>query len=163
MTSEPIMSMRQPMRKRRYSVTSFMVDPMVAPSRWETVLLFNNVSHWLGASLESPLVISHWLGAYTEWFPCQCVTRSQWIEKSIASYVQTMTQNSQTYATGVIVSNIGLSVWLRNMGRVIWWLRVKYMLILNDTSPSAIEKNVLDEWLYQSLLSTTSSELNPLY
>ena len=31
------------------------VDSRVAPSQWETALLCNDVSHWLGASLESAL------------------------------------------------------------------------------------------------------------
>ena len=30
-------------------------DSRFAPSQWETALLCNNVSHWLGPSLESPL------------------------------------------------------------------------------------------------------------
>ena len=30
-------------------------DSGFAPSQWETALLFNDVSHWLGASLESVL------------------------------------------------------------------------------------------------------------
>ena len=30
-------------------------DSRFAPSQWETVLLCNDVSHWLGANLESPL------------------------------------------------------------------------------------------------------------
>ena len=32
-------------------------DSTFAPSQWETVLLCNNVSHWLGANLESVLLI----------------------------------------------------------------------------------------------------------
>ena len=31
---------------------------MFAPSQWETALLCNNVSHWLGTSLESALVFN---------------------------------------------------------------------------------------------------------
>ena len=36
-------------------------DSRFAPSQWETALLCNEVSHWLGASLESALL--HW------WYP----------------------------------------------------------------------------------------------
>ena len=46
-----------------YSVTSipficYMADSRFAPSQWET-LLCNDVSHWLGASLESALYVLH--------------------------------------------------------------------------------------------------------
>ena len=34
-------------------------DSRFAPSRWETALLCNDVSHWLGASLETALVQNH--------------------------------------------------------------------------------------------------------
>ena len=34
------------------------VDSRFAPSQWETVLLCNDVSHWLGASLESSLWVN---------------------------------------------------------------------------------------------------------
>ena len=37
-------------------------DSRFAPSQWETPLLCNNVSHWLGASLESGLIL--WLCWY---------------------------------------------------------------------------------------------------
>ena len=40
------------------------VDSRFAPSQWETVLLCNDVSHWLGASLESALLM--------EWHKLQC-------------------------------------------------------------------------------------------
>ena len=35
----------------------FRVDFRFAPSQWETVLLCNNVSHWLGTSVESALYL----------------------------------------------------------------------------------------------------------
>ena len=35
-------------------------DFRFAPSQWETALLCNDVSHWLGASLESALITSMW-------------------------------------------------------------------------------------------------------
>ena len=35
-------------------------DSRFAPSQWETALLCNNVSHWLGASLESALEVVVW-------------------------------------------------------------------------------------------------------
>ena len=33
----------------------YRADPRFAPSQWDTALLCNNISHWLGASLESAL------------------------------------------------------------------------------------------------------------
>ena len=38
-------------------------DSRFKPSQWETVLLCNNVSYWLGASLESPLI---WWGVWCD-------------------------------------------------------------------------------------------------
>ena len=38
----------------------FRADSRFAPSQWEMVLLCNNVSHWLGASLESALYMIVW-------------------------------------------------------------------------------------------------------
>ena len=35
-------------------------DSKFAPSQWETALLCNNISHWLGTKLESALPISTW-------------------------------------------------------------------------------------------------------
>ena len=35
----------------------FRVDSMFAPSQWETALLCNDDSHWLGVSLESALIL----------------------------------------------------------------------------------------------------------
>ena len=36
---------------------SYRADSMFAPSQWEMALLCNDVSHWLGSSLESALII----------------------------------------------------------------------------------------------------------
>ena len=33
-------------------------DPRFAPNQWETALLCNDVSHWLGANLESALIMA---------------------------------------------------------------------------------------------------------
>ena len=38
-------------------------DSRFAPSQWETALLCNDVSHWLGANLKSALYIRHQTGA----------------------------------------------------------------------------------------------------
>ena len=35
--------------------TIYRADFRFAPSQWETALLYNDASHWLGASLESAL------------------------------------------------------------------------------------------------------------
>ena len=41
-----------------YTNCLYRADSRFAPSQWETVLLCNHVSHWLGASLESALSVS---------------------------------------------------------------------------------------------------------
>ena len=41
-----------------HSAQVTMKDSRLAPSQWETALLCNDVSHWLGANLESALRIS---------------------------------------------------------------------------------------------------------
>ena len=41
------------------------VDSRFAPRQWETVLLCNDVSHWLGASLESSLIFDYLATKYT--------------------------------------------------------------------------------------------------
>ena len=41
----------------------YWVDSRFAPSQWETAILRNDVSHWLGANLESaPLCLCYWTG-----------------------------------------------------------------------------------------------------
>ena len=49
----------------------FRTDSRSAPSQWETSLLCNDVSHWLGTNLESALLIdyrlSYILGTLTHW------------------------------------------------------------------------------------------------
>ena len=54
------------------------VDSRFAPSQWETALLCNTVSHWLGARLESALPVTQLLlgnltvsSAACWWFPSQ--------------------------------------------------------------------------------------------
>ena len=61
------------------SEASHRADSRFALSQWETVLLCNNVSHWLDANLESALlsltgawsckceVYTHWAEGYAEW------------------------------------------------------------------------------------------------
>ena len=38
----------------------FRADPRFVPSQWETALLCNDISHWLGAILESALFLIFW-------------------------------------------------------------------------------------------------------
>ena len=42
---------------RRFKIMPLRADSWFAPSQWETALLYNDVSHWLGASLESGLIL----------------------------------------------------------------------------------------------------------
>ena len=49
---------------------SCRVDSRFAPSQWETVLLFNDASHWLGTNLESTLLLpifGSWVTGDYEW------------------------------------------------------------------------------------------------
>ena len=51
-------------------------DSSCAPSQWETALLCNDVSHWLGTSLESALSTLHTKRQHSAmWkvFPCQTI------------------------------------------------------------------------------------------
>ena len=41
------------------SARIFRADCKFVPSQWETVFLCNDISHWLGASLESDLILLH--------------------------------------------------------------------------------------------------------
>ena len=43
-----------PLRTHRRTITR--ADSRFAPSQWATALLYNDVSHWLGASLEAALI-----------------------------------------------------------------------------------------------------------
>ena len=40
-------------------LSEFRADSRIVPSQWEMALLCNNVSHWLGANLESALELIH--------------------------------------------------------------------------------------------------------
>ena len=53
------------------SLTQCIIDPRFAPSQWETVLLSNDVSHWLIASLEPAL---QWIENLSDWndLPITC-------------------------------------------------------------------------------------------
>ena len=60
--------------KREMLVCVFLAydraDSRFAPSQWETALLRNDVSHWLGASLESALIWSWWFSTWLLWLNC---------------------------------------------------------------------------------------------
>ena len=45
------------------TATNYRADFMFAPSQWETALLCNDVSHWLGASLEFTLTHMRYTGS----------------------------------------------------------------------------------------------------
>ena len=49
------------------NISLFRADSRFAPSQWEMVLLCNDVSHWLGASLESALLLSDKYQASCTW------------------------------------------------------------------------------------------------
>ena len=51
-------------------------DSRYVPSQWETALLYNDVSHWVGASLESALVLWYKSPSFERFLPerYECVT-----------------------------------------------------------------------------------------
>ena len=49
------------------SAIIFRADSRFAPSQWETALLCNAVSHWLGTSLESILVLKNQFSSLATW------------------------------------------------------------------------------------------------
>ena len=53
-SSEPQMSWKEALYAYQWVLRA---DSRFAPSQWETALLCNDVSHWLGANLESTLVL----------------------------------------------------------------------------------------------------------
>ena len=61
-----ILGLRPASERRRYFVTASLfgwvqawADSRLVPSQWETALLCNDVSHWLGTSLKSALYYIH--------------------------------------------------------------------------------------------------------
>ena len=61
-------------------------DSRLALSQWETALLCNDVSHWLGANLESALYSlkqSTWNCVHILWDILLCITQSQLINVSM--------------------------------------------------------------------------------
>ena len=50
---------RQPSRRAGSWQPYYMADTRVGPSQWETSLQSNTVSHWLGASLESAMILCY--------------------------------------------------------------------------------------------------------
>ena len=58
----------------------FRDDSRFAPSQWETVLLCNTVSHWLGASLESALALCKTAetSLLTQWSYCSLAQSHQY-------------------------------------------------------------------------------------
>ena len=46
----------------------FRIDSRLAPSQWETSLQSNTVSHWLGANLESALVLMDEIHVWQIWW-----------------------------------------------------------------------------------------------
>ena len=53
------------------------VDSRVVPSQWEMILLCNDFSHWLGASLESAVHCGNKYGANTVWHTISQISYSR--------------------------------------------------------------------------------------
>ena len=65
-------------------------DSRFAPSQWETALLCNDVSHWLGTGLESALRMHTWL---VEW---------EYVNSDTLSFFYCFLQHILEYTTSVI-------------------------------------------------------------
>ena len=69
-----ITTIKQTITKHVHSSYDFTGLILVSPSQWETALLCNGVSHWLGENLESALwyIVSNvtWLAAILVWISC---------------------------------------------------------------------------------------------
>ena len=63
--------------RTHYDVAVMIADFMSAPSQWETVLLCNDVSHWLGTSLESALQLYKSIQYRNLWFTLSWQSYSQ--------------------------------------------------------------------------------------
>ena len=83
-------------------------DSRLAPSQWETSLLSNDVSHWLGANLESAPTDVHFEGA-----------NGKWIEN---------------YITLSSVSHIQFDTWY--LGAICWWHTVGVSAIIDNPNAS---------------------------
>ena len=46
--------------RAQFNLIRYRADSRFAPSQWERTLLCNDVSHWLGANLESSLLVQKW-------------------------------------------------------------------------------------------------------
>ena len=58
-----------PVSGENFIKTTFpRAESRFAPSQWETALLCNDVSHWLGSNLESALFPFQWLGLQILWY-----------------------------------------------------------------------------------------------
>ena len=67
----------RPGHRLKHRISRFkQADSMLAPSQWDTALLCNDVSHWLGASLDSGLALSQWETALL------CNDVSHWLDAS---------------------------------------------------------------------------------
>ena len=65
-------------------------DSRFAPSQWETALLCNDISHWLGASLESAMVYYHLFYKCSPRFFFQTLMDRRikpWVNKKIVEYI----------------------------------------------------------------------------
>ena len=76
-----------------HQIHSSRADSRFAPSQWETALLCNDVSHWLGANLESTLTVAwkerpHMLFMWK--YPCSLL----WGQNEMADILQTIFWNA---------------------------------------------------------------------
>ena len=62
--------------------TLFSADSRLAPSQWETSLQSNAVSHWLGANLESALLLSPVESPHITMSNFPCIVHKRFINRS---------------------------------------------------------------------------------
>ena len=108
-----------------HSWTYVRADSRFAPSQWETALLCNDVSHWLGANLESALYVC-------QTWSSLCLLMAQHLMMLGHQQTQWWLQKKQTLSTKISSAEMILNdtLLLRNSYKNIWLLR--------ETNPRAI-------------------------
>ena len=103
------MAFIEPMHRNKPNITWYRVDSRFAPSQWETALLCNDVSHWLGANLESTQLVHvswhHYVNTYRVFGE---IGRLATPVRLWVSCITAFTHHVQTSVRG---SDVTLSLW----------------------------------------------------
>ena len=113
------------MAKIRPITTLSWADSRFAPSQWETALLCNDVSHWLGANLESALLS----------FRCMDM-----VSQDIFCDNRAIMKNSMTYSKWSIDPLIELESWFVNTKMKGHTIQVIFIVRKDRTSTSIFHR-----------------------